>query len=637
MDPSRLIKFSGTIADNTRSDFNIPVSRAVSTEMAMVFAIYADQSAQTPLWSETQNVLVDSAGHYNVLLGSVSQSGVPSDIFAEGAARWLGVRIGNGEEQRVVLVSVPYAMKAQDATTLDGHALGGFMLKADGTGVGGKRGRLGQVNVDNGGGSGGTTNTVAKWTNGTTIGNSLIYDDGTYVGVGTNVPWARFTMQAASGSQPTLSVQNSDFVNGSAGSGVYLSTGAATGTTYGQIQAFNSGNTVAGAMVLNPSGGNVGVGTTNPTFRLSVQGAAGGNGALDVQNSDFVSGSVGSGFYMATGATSGNTYGQLQAFQSGNSAVGPLALNPYGGNVGIGTTVPSYTFDIENSDGSGNGASLLRIQTPSSNGATMHLVSTHGPGRDWAIGSNFITGAGEFGIYDYSTGGGARLFITSTGNVGIGTTSPGQLLEVNGAAKVDGTLTATATSISGNVAAGTATITGSLSAGSESISGNTAIGGNAAITGTLTSNGNATVGTTGTPATMTVNGSVTVTGTLSSHGDTDTGNLTINSGNLTINTNGNKLIFPDGTQQTTAYTGTKIIPVGSCASNISSGGGGCSCAQGTSVSCTLDSSGNGTGSCTVTGGASCTTAAGISPSCTATSTAGTTSSSPTSAMCCSCK
>jgi len=82
----------------------------------------------------------------------------------------------------------PYALKAQDATTLQGHGFGEFMMKNDSPTVGGKKGPRDSTNVDNG--SGGTTNQVAKWTNSTTLGNSVIYDNGTNVGIGTATPGA---------------------------------------------------------------------------------------------------------------------------------------------------------------------------------------------------------------------------------------------------------------------------------------------------------------------------------------------------------------------------------------------------------------------------------------------------------------
>jgi len=86
------------------------------------------------------------------------------------------------------------------------------------------------------------------------------------------------------------------------------------------------------------------------------------------------------------------------------------------GNVGIGTSTPG---------------SLLHLASASGNGTVLRLVSTSTNGRDYGIGSNFITGNGEFGIYDY-TAAAERLRISNNGNVGIGTSNPSQKLEING-------------------------------------------------------------------------------------------------------------------------------------------------------------------------------------------------------------
>jgi hypothetical protein len=70
---------------------------------------------------ETRNVTLDTQGRYTVLLGSTKPDGLPSELFASGEARWLGVQPEREPEQsRVLLLSVPYALKAMDAETLGG-------------------------------------------------------------------------------------------------------------------------------------------------------------------------------------------------------------------------------------------------------------------------------------------------------------------------------------------------------------------------------------------------------------------------------------------------------------------------------------------------------------------------------------
>ncbi|MBZ5524642.1 MAG: hypothetical protein LAP21_20580 [Acidobacteriia bacterium] len=103
---NRTISFSGTVPG--QPDGALPVS----------FFIYSDQQSAAALWSETQTVQV-TGGRYSALLGSENPKGIPPELFAADSAHWLGVEV-NGKEQRFLLVSVPYAMKAIDAERLGG-------------------------------------------------------------------------------------------------------------------------------------------------------------------------------------------------------------------------------------------------------------------------------------------------------------------------------------------------------------------------------------------------------------------------------------------------------------------------------------------------------------------------------------
>jgi hypothetical protein len=86
-----------------------------------------------PLWQETQNVQF-SQGRYTVFLGESTSAGIPAELFASGQPRWLGVKPllpGEEEQPRVLLASVPYALKAVDADTLGGLPASAF-LQANG-------------------------------------------------------------------------------------------------------------------------------------------------------------------------------------------------------------------------------------------------------------------------------------------------------------------------------------------------------------------------------------------------------------------------------------------------------------------------------------------------------------------------
>lgn len=119
----RLVNYSGKAVDGD--------GRSISGTAGVTFAIYSEQTGGSPLWLETQNIQADGKGNFTAQLGATKSEGLPLDLFTSGEARWLGVRINGGEEQpRVLLLSVPYALKAADAQTLGGLPASAFVLAA---------------------------------------------------------------------------------------------------------------------------------------------------------------------------------------------------------------------------------------------------------------------------------------------------------------------------------------------------------------------------------------------------------------------------------------------------------------------------------------------------------------------------
>jgi len=101
------------------------------TVAGVTFALYGEKEGGIPLWMETQNVQVDSQGHYSALLGETKTGGVPAELFASGKTRWLGIQVaGQFAEERVPLGSVPYAVQAGDAQTLGGKSAVDYALTA---------------------------------------------------------------------------------------------------------------------------------------------------------------------------------------------------------------------------------------------------------------------------------------------------------------------------------------------------------------------------------------------------------------------------------------------------------------------------------------------------------------------------
>jgi len=140
-------------------------------------------------------------------------------------------------------------------------------------------------------GGSGTTNYLAKWTGSTTLGNSLIYDNGTNVGIGTTSPGAKLHVASGLIETGARSVkQGLSFVDScgttrvtSVHNGIWApdySTGCGDEWFIGvQDRDGGEASTLVIGMwndwndhiALMPSG-NVGIGTTSPAYKLDVSG-----------------------------------------------------------------------------------------------------------------------------------------------------------------------------------------------------------------------------------------------------------------------------------------------------------------------------------------------------------------------------
>jgi hypothetical protein len=105
------------------------------------------------------------------------------------------------------------------------------------------------------------------------------------------------------------------------------------------------------------------------------------------------------------------------------------------GSVGVGTASPAHHLHVQ-----GTGIQTIAVEsTQNGNNAQFSFIgkTSGGVAQTWLLGENLATTAGNFEIHD-STAAQTRLLITTSGNVGIGTTAPTDTLSVNGTASKPG-------------------------------------------------------------------------------------------------------------------------------------------------------------------------------------------------------
>jgi hypothetical protein len=302
----------------------------------------------------------------------------------------------------------------------------------------------------------GAANHVAFWSSASalTYDNNQFYWDSTNhrLGIGTTVPTQKLhvvggaTGGAAATSGTTQTYGLARFQAGGGWTGA-LDMGS-NGGTYFWLQSTDVGNLATNySLLINPNGGNVGIGTTTPTFSagytaLVINHATGG-GYTDYQYAGADKGWAGAestGFFL--GARSGSKL-VLQTNGSNDRMTIDTA-----GNVGIGTS-PSYRLHVSSAVST---AQVLESTASATNGSVYNIIkSDSGASGNYyrafiAYDQNNATrwAMGQWGSPEdtlgFFTGGMAneRMRITSAGNVGIGTTSPQVMLHVKQPSSVAG-------------------------------------------------------------------------------------------------------------------------------------------------------------------------------------------------------
>jgi len=301
----------------------------------------------------------------------------------------------------------------------------------------------------------GTSGYHAKFTGTSTIANSVIYDDGTSVGIGTTTPDTYSNIGTGIGLTLLASVTNTSanlnlIGNGTGFGGISLGNAtirragifALDGSGFAfYTNATNSGTSLSERLRIT-SAGNVGINTDSPAQRLDVNGAIRTSGNFFAVNNTPFSTNGTITYHDTVGLVLRGVAGFAFDFSVYNPAGNVLISNPTGtntvafssGNVGIGTnSITSYygftrTLSVENSDNA-------EIQIKATSG-TNSLISLGAA----STGSFLQSGTQPLFI---QVNGAYRMTFTAGGNVLVGTTTDnGERLYVSGNIRATGTITA---------------------------------------------------------------------------------------------------------------------------------------------------------------------------------------------------
>jgi hypothetical protein len=298
----------------------------------------------------------------------------------------------------------------------------------------------------------GTTNYLPKWTSGSALGNSVIQESSSLIGV--NVTPTRVLHLSSSGTSSAIRLDNT--VSGRPFLLTYDDSQNLTfiNSSDSGYTAFNSGTGASTTKMLLTNAGNVGIGTTSPSAKLDVVGEGIFSGFLTAGNSILIKNTINAYAYQNFGANTGFGWQIGKADNSG----------------GIAPSNGFYIYDLTNS-----ATRMVISQTgnmglgvvPSAWNSPFKVMQVGGVSALWDISSVsgfsnnlYNDGTGRYLTSDYATifehsdgqfrwltapsgtAGNAISFtqamtLTSGGNLLVGTTSDvGQKLYVNGDVKV---------------------------------------------------------------------------------------------------------------------------------------------------------------------------------------------------------
>jgi hypothetical protein len=420
-----LVKFSGKAVDEQ--------GKPASGIVGLTFAIYNAQQDGSPLWMETQNVTPDVKGNYSVELGSTQTDGLPLELFSSGEARWVGVRVNVGEEQpRVLLLSVPYALKAADAQTLGGLPPSAFALAGSASASAPQStvststlGKIAASSVSANTPSpstvagSGTEGNIPIWASGTSLGNSAFFQTGAgtsaKVGLGTKTPGAPLDVHGVINSSAGFDLAGERFAFGSAGNQNAFLGFAGNATTTG-VGNFASG---VGALSSSTTGRNntASGATALGSNTTGSQNTASGAAALEENTTGTFNTASGYGALTLNSTGNNNT---ASGYNSGLTE--DLSQVTGSGNTFLGASAQMFTGSLSNATAIG-----ANTQVSASNATAIGANAQALASNATAIGANAVAAQSNTLVLGSISGVNGA---TASTYVGIGTMAPQAALDV---------------------------------------------------------------------------------------------------------------------------------------------------------------------------------------------------------------
>ncbi len=295
----------------------------------------------------------------------------------------------------------------------------------------------------------GTANYVAKWSDSDTITDSVIYDNGTNVGIGTTSPSQKIEVSGSvNNNDIAVLIENNYDDNlstsrpaaallfNTASNNGYLRVYGAPADTAANHQIDLGSTAGSSYLTFSPSG--------SEKMRIDSSGVTHIMGAnASVNNSlQFAYNSTAGSAEISAKSTTGNT--QFEFYTSNAGTTSERVRINSSGNVGIGTTSPDVKLEvIAASPTDGIIADFVNSANAGGTTAAIKLSNNDAEACDVVLGANRV--GANFGsdffisLSDSVDGSNQERFrITEAGSVGIGTTSPGQKLSVAPSTDVSG-------------------------------------------------------------------------------------------------------------------------------------------------------------------------------------------------------